>query len=79
MKHNHDINIAGVHLPLSSDNDERYVQMLASELSRRIGNMSCSQCGITKLEAAIVCALDLLDENCQLKLEIERLKKGDAE
>ena len=79
MKHNHDINIAGVHLPLSSDNDERYVQMLASELSRRIGHMTATQCGITKLEAAIVCALDLLDENCQMKLEIERLKKDDAE
>jgi cell division protein ZapA (FtsZ GTPase activity inhibitor) len=76
MKHNHDINIAGVPLPLSSDNDERYVQILAAELTRRIGNMTNGQTSITKLEAALVCALDLLDENCRLKLELEDLKKG---
>ena len=75
MKHNHNLNIAGVQLPLSSDNDERYVQTLASELSRRITNMT-TQTSITKLEAALVCALDLLDENCHLKLELEDLKKG---
>ena len=75
MKHNHNLNIAGVQLPLSSDNDERYVQILASELSRRITNMT-AQTSITKLEAALVCALDLLDENCHLKLELEDLNKG---
>lgn len=76
MRHNHDLNIAGVQLPLSSDNDERYVQILAAELTRRIGNMTSAQTGITKLEAALVCALDLLDENCRLKLELEDVKKG---
>lgn len=79
MKHNHNLNIAGVQLPLSSDNDERYVQILASELSRRIGSMTGGQTNITKLEAALVCALDLLDENCRLKLELEDLKKGTKE
>lgn len=76
MKHHHDINIAGVRLPLSSENDERYVQMLASELTHRIETMTGAQCGISRLEAAMVCALDILDENCRLKLELERMKKG---
>ena len=76
MKNNHKLNIAGVELPLSSDHDEKYVQALASELSRRIGNMPLSQAGVSKLEAAIVCALDLLDENCRLQLEIQNMKKG---
>jgi cell division protein ZapA (FtsZ GTPase activity inhibitor) len=76
MKQNHRVVIAGVELPLSSDNDERYVQMLAAELSKRINTMTVSAKGISKLEASIVCALDLLDENCRLKLELEDLKKG---
>ncbi len=78
MKHNHNLNIAGVNLPLTSDNDERYVQILATQLTRRIENMT-SQTSITKLEAALVCALDLLDENFRLKLEIEDMKKGNKQ
>jgi cell division protein ZapA (FtsZ GTPase activity inhibitor) len=76
MKQNHRVVIAGVELPLSSDNDERYVQMLAAELSKRINTMTVSAKGISKLEAAIVCALDLLDENCRLRLALSEAEKG---
>ncbi len=76
MKYNHKLNIAGVELPLTSSNNEKYVQALASELSRRMNTLTSSAVGISKLEAALVCALDLLDENCNLKLDIEELKKG---
>ncbi len=79
MKQNHKVVIAGVELPLSSENDERYVQMLASELGKRINTMTVSVKGIGKLEAAIVCALDLLDENCRLRLELEDAKKGGSQ
>ncbi len=76
MKYNHNLVIAGVELPLSSSNNEKYVQALASELSKRINTLQASGANISKLEAALVCCLDLLDENCNLKLDIEELKKG---
>ncbi len=78
MKNQHTLHISGVDLTLTSEHEEEYVQMIASELSRRINNLALSQLGVTKLEAAIVCALDLLDENCRLKLELDKIKKGEA-
>ncbi len=78
MKHQHNLNIAGVELPLTSEHDERYVQALAAELSRRIIRLSSGHTSVGKMEAALVCALDLLDENCRMKLELEDMKKGTA-
>lgn len=75
MKNRHDLTIAGVDLTLNSDNNEDYVQKLAVELTRRINGIALSSSGVTKLQAAIVCALDLLDENYRLKLLIEDEKK----
>ena len=71
MKNTHKITIAGVDLTLTSDNNEDYVQKLAIELTRRINSLTLSSAGVTKMQAAIVCALDLLDENCRLKLLLE--------
>ena len=71
MKNKHNITIAGVDLTLNSENSEEYVQKLALELTRRINSIALSTSGVTKLQAAVVCALDLLDENYRLKLLIE--------
>lgn len=70
-KNVHKIMISGVGLDLSSGNDTEYVEKLADELTRRINKLEFSQLGVSKLEAALVCALDLLDENYRLKLHIE--------
>jgi len=75
MKNKHNITIAGVDLALNSENSEEYVQKLALELTRRINSIALSTSGVTKLQAAVVCALDLLDENYRLKLLIEDEKK----
>ena len=75
MKNPHKITIAGVDLTLNSENSEEYVQKLAVELTRRINSIALSSSGVTKLQAAVVCALDLLDENYRLKLLIEDEKK----
>lgn len=75
MKNKHNITIAGVDLILNSENSEEYVQKLALELTRRINSIALSTSGVTKLQAAVVCALDLLDENYRLKLLIEDEKK----
>ncbi|PWL98940.1 MAG: hypothetical protein DBY04_02810 [Clostridiales bacterium] len=75
MKNTHKITIAGVDLTLNSENSEEYVQKLALELTRKINSIALSSSGVTKLQAAVVCALDLLDENYRLKLLIEDGKK----
>lgn len=67
MKFTHKLTIAGEELTLSSEDKPDYVDKLASELSRRINTTMLSGAGVTKLDAAIVCALDLLDENHKLK------------
>ena len=75
MKNTHKITIAGVDLTLNSENSEEYVQKLALERTRKINSIALSSSGVTKLQAAVVCALDLLDENYRLKLLIEDGKK----
>ena len=77
MKNTHKINIAGVEMMLNSENGEEYVQKLAAELTRRISTIALSAAGVSKLQAAVVCALDLLDENVRLKMEIADMKKNE--
>ena len=67
MKITHNIQVAGVSLSLISENDKEYVENLAAELGKRIKDIAISTASATKLDAAIVCALDLLDENRKLK------------
>jgi len=59
MKNTHKLTIACVDLVLNS------------ELTRRINGIALSSSGVTKMQAAVVCALELLDENCRLKLLLE--------
>ena len=75
MKISHKINVAGVEMMLNSENSEEYVKSLAAELSRRVHTLSLSAAGVSKLQAAIVCALDLLDENVRLHAELNELKQ----
>ena len=76
-KNVHTITVAGEKLTLSSSNQNEYVEKLAEDLSERINTLVGSNLSVTKLSAAIVCALDLLDENYRLKLQIEDMKNGD--
>ena len=73
-KNVHDIMVSGVELTLTSQNANEYVEKLAQDLTKRINKLEFSNLGVSKLSAAIVCALDLLDENYRLRLEIEDLK-----
>jgi len=76
-KNVHTITVAGEKLTLSSTNQNEYVDKLAEDLTKRINTLSHSNLSVSKLSAAIVCALDLLDENYRLKLQIEDLKNGE--
>lgn len=73
-KNVHKIMVSGVELTLSSSNVNEYVEKLAEDLTKRINKLEFSNPGVSKLEATIVCALDLLDENYRLHLQIEDMK-----
>lgn len=73
-KNLHQISVAGIGLNLTSDNSVEYVEKLAEDLTKRINKLEFSNPGVSKTQAALVCALDLLDETYRLKLEIEDLK-----
>ena len=74
-KNVHNINVSGVELTLSSDNVTEYVEKLAQDLTKRINKLEFSNLGVSKLSAAIVCALDLLDENYRLRLQIQDMNE----
>ena len=67
MKYSHNVIISGESLYLCSEDAPDYVEKLATELTRRINTTMLSGADVSKTAAAIVCALDLLDENVKLK------------
>ena len=75
MKNVHHIEIAGTELSLVSEETNAYVEKLSSELNRRINTTRLSGSNVSVTKAAIVVALDLLDENQKLRALIENEKK----
>lgn len=71
MKFTHNLTVSGEKLTLCSEDEPDYVEKLASELSRRISTTMLSGADVSKTDAAIVCALDLLNENYKLKVLLE--------
>lgn len=76
VKRKIELNIAGNDLFLVTDEDEEYVKRLAAKISKRVNTLALSGGGISKTDAALVCALELLDENCKLKIALEDSKSG---
>lgn len=56
------VKIAGVEFPIVSTEEEAYVRALADRLSGRIESIMRAGKGCTQFEAAILCCLDLMDE-----------------
>lgn len=72
------LNIAGNTISLITDENPEYVQKLAAIVSQRVNTLSLSGSGISKMDASLVYALDLLDENFKLKMALEEAKKNNA-
>ena len=72
------LNIAGNKISLVTDESPEYVEKLAALVSQRVNTLSLSGSGITKMDAALVYALDLLDENFKLKIALEEAKKNNG-
>ena len=71
MKNIHHLEIAGTELSLMSEETNAYVEKLAAELNRRINTTRLSGTNVSVTKAAIVVALDLLDEIQKMKVLIE--------
>ena len=70
------LDIAGSRSAIVTDEDENYVKKLASFLSQKVNTLSLSGSGITKTDAALLLALDLLDENFKLKMKLSEMQNG---
>ena len=68
------LTIANSRVNIITDEDEKYVEKLASIISQRVNSISLSGNSVTKMDAALLYALELLDENFKLKVELAELK-----
>ena len=71
MNNVHHLEIAGTELSLMSEETNAYVDKLAAELNRRINTTRLSGTNVSVTKAAIVVALDLLDENLKMRVLLE--------
>lgn len=75
MKERYIVEISGIELNLLSDENEEYVLGLAKIIDGRINGMVMSNKRCSKTEAALVCALDYLDDKLKTALTLETVKK----
>ncbi|MBE6654963.1 MAG: cell division protein ZapA [Ruminococcaceae bacterium] len=72
------LNIAGNKISLVTDESPEYVEKLGALVSQRVNTLALSGSGISKMDAALVYALDLLDENFKLKMALAEAKKNNG-
>lgn len=75
MKERYTVVISGMELNLLSDEEEEYVLGLAKIIDGRINSMVMSSKRCNKTEAALLCALDYLDDKLKTALTLETVKK----
>ncbi len=68
------LDIAGNRLSIVTDENEAYVRKLADFITQRVNTLCLS--GATKTDAALLLALDLLDENFKLKMKLSEMQNG---
>jgi len=68
------LDIAGSRIAVVTDENEAYVRKLAEFITQRVNTISVG--GATKTEAALLLALDLLDENFKLKMKLSEMQNG---
>ena len=81
MKEKITLVVSGVRINVVTENDPDYVKSLGRLLEKRVSDLVISSADRKTNEALLLCALDyldernkLLEENKQLKLEIEKLR-----
>jgi len=75
MKEKYSINIAGTNLSIVTEETEDYIKGLADQIDERVKAMIMSSKKCNKLEAALFCVLDYLDEKNKIESSMENLRK----
>ncbi len=70
------LEIAGSKITVVTDEEQEYVEKLAELISQKVNAFAPSGSSVGKTEAALVCALTLLDENFKLKIRLEEMKNA---
>lgn len=74
MKQKYNIQIADIHLSVLSDEPQELVTDIVAQLNAQISAMTSQNRRCSKLDAALLCALDLLGEKQKNEIKIKNLE-----
>jgi Cell division protein ZapA. len=75
MKEKYNVVISGTQLGIVTEETEEYITGLADQVDERVKAMIMSSKKCNKLEAALFCALDYLDEKTKTEETMTNLRK----
>ena len=67
--------VAGTDLSFSGSQDEEYLRALVAEFNEQVSRIQLSHVRATKIEAILMCALDILDDKKKLEKENAALRR----
>lgn len=74
MKQVYEVIIAGVPLRIATEEEERYLVSLASSLSDKVSGIVLKNKSASKIDAALLCALDSMDREVKLRALVKQLQ-----
>ena len=74
MKNKCKVEISGIQLTMLSDNSPEEIKSMADALDKKLRELTIDQYHYNKTEAAIICALDFLEENKRLEKALAQLQ-----
>ncbi|MCI8590187.1 MAG: cell division protein ZapA [Clostridiales bacterium] len=75
MKQVFRVTVAGLPLNIVTDEEEDYLLSLTDKLSRIINDIVLNNKSASKIDAALLCALDGMDQTHKLTEQVETLKE----
>ncbi|MCI8331654.1 MAG: cell division protein ZapA [Clostridiales bacterium] len=75
MKQVFRVTVAGLPLNIVTDEEEEYLLSLTDKLSRVINDIVLNNKSASKIDAALLCALDGMDQAHKLTAEVDALKE----
>lgn len=73
MKEKYTVKIAGTELRLITEESEEYLAELAESLDKKINDLVLTNKRCSRLDAAIICALETMDEKAKIEEKINNL------
>ena len=75
MNEKYTVRISGAELHIVTDESEEYLKSIAETIDKRMTDMIVSNKRCSRLDAALICAVDYLDGKLKAEEEIRRLKE----